>query len=168
MIVNSTFKRQLLAGELPALTDPDVYEAQVIVIEREEDGHPTVWITVGQRVKADVRAYVLHDHRPHLLNKTGSGYTDLHGRAIGARDANGPEPEALTETQLTKITKEAHLRDAERRSGEEKGRQDARRLGHSLRDLAIKAARSGVDPTIVLAPIKRQIDNAAAELDQAA
>ena len=157
MNANTRFKRKILAGHAPSLTDPEAYEGQVIVLERDEEGFPTAWITVRHQVKAGVWAYMIRDDRPNLLGKA-TGYTDMYGRAIGARDAQGPELEAVDEEVRFKITKEAHLRDAERRNIEDEGIVAAKRLGGQIRSAVAQVTRAGGDPLVLVERVRRDLE----------
>jgi hypothetical protein len=152
------FTDELLAGGRPALTDPRVEKGDVIVIDRDDGGFPWVQITVLHRINAKTWAYLLRDDRPNLLasgarHGDGHGYTHFVGKSIRQ------EPEALTKSEMKKITKEAHLRDASRRNTEDAGIEAAKRLGKQLRGAAVQVARAGGDPVALVARMKRVLED---------
>lgn len=157
MIVNAKFRREILAGHVPALTDPEVKPGQLIEIEPGR-----VWITVDRRLKDLTWGYVIRDDRPNLLGKA-SGTTHISSRAIGASDSTQPgnlwtEPERSNKKAEDDYAREARLKEAGRRNVEDDGIAAAKRLGGQLRSAVGEVTRAGGDPLILIAVVKRGLE----------
>lgn len=146
-------------------------------------------VSIPRRTRKGWRLEVtIHDDRDerYYLLRTGSGLAvDERGRPLDEmppeedigytrnpkrKGVIDPEPGVRPDIQNVLVMR-AKLQDATYDSEERQGDQverDLRRLNDQLRDLARRAVKLGVDPTITLAPIARQIDAQHEGLDDAA
>jgi hypothetical protein len=129
-------------------------------------------------------SYTVRDDRPNMLRARlpadptpFKGDLDQEAEQIAAlesaytsnyRDSLPGAGDAPTHSELKELTIDAHKRWAEHQEqerAEETALNDARRVARQLRELAVKAARAGADPTAVLAGFERQIRERLDELE---
>lgn len=92
-------------------------------------------------------------------------YTASHALSVpSSGEAVGDDHQ--NEWAMSSRTRFAEQKNAER--SEERGRRDARRVAQGIRELAILAARSGADPTLILASYERKLQEDTAALRNAA
>lgn len=83
-------KRSADLPPAPALTDPDAFEGQEIICERDTAGYPMVWIVVLRRAKDGTWAYRIVDCREAYMRKVG-GLTSTPAHALATRGPDGFE-----------------------------------------------------------------------------
>lgn len=120
MKLASKFKDEILEGKAPALSvdeNPDIKQGQVVVIEYDNDRHPTIWIKVLHRSKTNLWAYSIHWFQPDYMGKT-NGVVHRPSQAFSIRDGGGYEPERTDGDAVVDFANEAlrHERRAEHRA----------------------------------------------------
>lgn len=124
------------------------------------EARPACWITVTaiNLAKGKGWAYVLRVERqektdPALRMKRGAGYTTDPAQAIDEVEAE------LSSADRNRISAEARQAYAEQRQRKDETRErdartDAKRLGARIRDVSVRCARLGADPTPLIAQIE--------------
>jgi hypothetical protein len=191
-LVSQSFRQRLLAGERPGLIWPGKENCPVEP-GREIEVGSGVTITV-YRIKAtkggDHRGYyTVDDDRPALPRRTPQMFqppeTDQYGDPISHTaesiaaatiDGNytqdpkqavtGVGPEVDVEYRRVLGTKTKAKEATRKREEDPMGEmdQDLKRLNRETREIAKRAAKMGIDPTIALAPVLRAAADAHAQL----
>ena len=143
MIVNAKFKREILAGHAPALTDTEVHPGQVVEIERNY-----VWIVVLRRRKEGTWAYTIRDDRPRLLGKA-TGETRISSRAIGSGTNTQPGNLWTEPERIEKAPEDDYATAAEAPSKEQRRRRRINPQGLTAAEL--QASRRSLEARLGLA-----------------
>lgn len=123
-------------------------------------------ITINQQVWVEVRGarrdkkagwfvdYVVHDYRPRFM-KRGTGHTHAIQLAV-AGEGEDVVPDEYQEELRVRAERKQESFNRENRI-EDVTRQDVQRLNAEIRELAKRAIKMGVDPTVVLAPVVQAV-----------
>lgn len=174
--ISAAIRDRLLRGEDPALTWPGdqpcpVEKGQeIVLIYLRSLGGPvaqvSVTITALRRGKKGehMADYRMRDDRSLYL-RARRGYTRVR------EDSLDPDAPILDEATMKAFNARSRLRKAERKrknDPDREAREDIRLLNAEMRELGKRAVKMGVDVAVVLGPVARAIEQAHAEMEEAA
>ena len=191
-LVTAEFRAKVLAGDMPGLIFPGAEDCPV-ANGQEIDLTPNVSIVVNRITKTkgdDHRCrYTVIDRRAALPRRTPGMFeppeTDAEGfpiphtkEAIAAATVDGnycqgssqavPDVGEEVDIQYRRVLgTKAKAKDASRKREEQsmqEAEKDLQRVTTETRELAKRAVKMGVDPTIALAPVARALKEAHADL----
>jgi len=191
-LVTADFRAKVLAGDMPGLIFPGSEDCPVET-GQEIDLTPNVSIAINRITKTkgdDYRCrYMVIDRRAALPRRTPGMFeppeTDAEGfpiphtkEAIAAATVDGnycqgssqavPDVGEEVDIQYRRVLgTKARGKDASRKRKEQpmqEAEKDLQRVTAETRELAKRAVKMGVDPTIALAPVARALKEAHADL----